>query len=150
MRGAVNAFDNPARQSFVIEMVGAERVVNAVALNSVIVHTRGSSGPALAGVRDRRCVGVGPCFLVNAASFAAMLVALRRMDPRRAAHAAPAGRARPRPAALRARATCARRPALRIPLAMMALVGTLSFNFQVLLPLLARFTGTARRRPTRC
>ena len=44
-RGAVNAIDNPARQSFVIELVGAERVVNAVALNSVIVHTRADRRP---------------------------------------------------------------------------------------------------------
>ena len=48
-RGAVNAIDNPARQSFVIEMVGADRVVNAVALNSVIVHSRAHPRPGAAG-----------------------------------------------------------------------------------------------------
>ena len=46
VRGCVNAFDNPARQSFVVEMVGADRVVNAISLNSVIVHTARIVGPA--------------------------------------------------------------------------------------------------------
>ena len=56
-RGAVNSVDNPTRQSFVIEMVGADRVVNAVSLNSVIVHSARIFGPALAGDPDRdgRC-----------------------------------------------------------------------------------------------
>src|SRR5919201_151412 len=49
VRGTVNAFDNPARQSFVSEMVGADLLVNAVSLNSVIVHTARILGPALAG-----------------------------------------------------------------------------------------------------
>ena len=52
-RGAVNAVDNPTRQSFVIEMVGAERVVNAVGLNSVLIHSARIVGPAAAGVADR-------------------------------------------------------------------------------------------------
>src|SRR5215213_9360186 len=49
VRGTVNAFDNPARQSFVVELVGADRVVNAVSLNSVVVHTARIAGPAAAG-----------------------------------------------------------------------------------------------------
>ena len=143
-RGTVNAIDNPARQSFVMEMVGADRVVNAVALNSVVVHTARILGPAPAG-GVIALIGVGPCFPINALSFVAMIVALRLMDPARAARPAGAGAARPRPAARSRRATCARTPELLIPLAMMAVVGTLSYNFQVLLPLLASFTwhGTA-------
>ena len=58
VRGAVNAVDNPARQSFAIEMVGPENVVNAVALNSVIIHTSRILGPAFAGVVIA-LVGVG-------------------------------------------------------------------------------------------
>jgi MFS family permease len=141
-RGAVNAIDNPARQSFVSELVGASRTVNAVALNSVIVHSARIVGPAAAGVVIA-LAGVGPCFLVNALSFVAMLVALRGMDPARLHTPTPAPRARGElRSALR---YVARTPALSIPLAMMAVVGTLSFNFQILLPLLARFTweGTA-------
>jgi MFS family permease len=141
-RGAVNAVDNPARQSFAIEMVGADRVVNAVALNSVIIHTARILGPALAG-GVIALFGVGPCFLVNALSFAAMLLALKGMDPERLHTPEIAVRARGQlRGALR---YVAQTPNLLIPLAMMAVVGTLSFNFQVLLPLLASFTwhGTA-------
>ena len=141
-RGAINAIDNPARQSFAIEMVGTDRVVNAVALNSVIIHTARIVGPAAAGAVIA-LVGVATCFLVNALSFVAMLVALRAMDPRTLHTPEPAKRAAGQ---VRSALRYVRRtPNLLIPLAMMALVGTLSFNFQVLLPLLASLTwdGTA-------
>ena len=142
VRGTVNSIDNPARQSFVIEMVGGDRVVNAVALNSVIVHTARILGPAAAGAVIA-LVGVDTCFLLNTLSFLAMIAALRAMDPGKL-HAAPAAERGPgqlRSALRHVTST----PRLWIPLAMMALVGTLSFNFQVLLPLLASFTwhGTA-------
>ena len=137
VRGAVNAIDNPTRQSFVIEMVGPDRVVNAVSLNSVIVHASRIAGPAVAGVVIA-VWGVGPCFAINALSFAAMIVALRSMDPRELESAPLAVREK---GALRAALRYVRAtPALRVPLLMMALVGTLSFNFIVLLPLLARFS----------
>ncbi len=137
VRGAVNAVDNPTRQSFVIEMVGPDRVVNAVSLNSVIVHSARIVGPAIAGVLIAT-VGVAPCFAVNAATFGAMLVALWLMDPAHL-HSAPLadhGRGAIRAALRYVRAT----PELAVPLALMALVGTLGFNFQVILPLLARFS----------
>jgi MFS family permease len=142
VRGAVNAIDNPARQSFVVEMVGAERVVNAVSLNSVLVHTARIVGPATAAIVIA-LLGVASCFLLNAVTFLVMLVALRRMD---AAELQPAPRAARAPGQLRsALRHVLATPALRIPLAMMTVVGMLSFNFQVLLPLLAKFTwhGTA-------
>jgi MFS family permease len=141
-RGSVLAIDNPARQAFVMEIVGPERIVNAVALNSVVVHTSRIAGPAAAGAVIA-LLGVGPCFAINALSFGAMLVALRRMDrsalltPPRAVKA----RGDVRLALRHVRAT----PELWIPLGAMVLVGTLSFNFQVLMPLLASDTwhGTA-------
>jgi MFS family permease len=141
-RGSITAIDAPARQAFVMEMVGPERVVNAVALNSVVVHTARIAGPAMAGAVIA-LVGVATCFAVNAATFAVMIAALRLMDARalRTPERVPR-----EPGQLRSGlAYVARTPALRIPLAMMALVGTVSFNFQVLLPLLAAETwaGTA-------
>jgi MFS family permease len=137
VRGTVLALDNPARQSFVVEMVGADRVVNAVALNSVVVHCSRILGPAAAGTIIA-LVGIAPCFAVNSASFLAMFIALRTMDPSRLETPKPATRKKGEVrSALR---YVARTPELRIPLAMMALVGTISFNFQVLLPLLADFT----------
>jgi MFS family permease len=137
VRGAVLAFDNPARQSFVVELVGAERVVNAVGLNSVVIHTARIAGPAAAGAVIA-IAGVGPCFAINTLSFLAMLLALRGMDARALETVAPAAR---EPGQLRSALAYVRRtPELLVPLAMMAVLGTLSYNFQVLLPLLARFT----------
>ena len=135
--GLVNAVDNPTRQSFVIEMVGADRVVNAVSLNSVIVQAARLVGPAIAGLLIAG-FGVVPCFALNALTFVAMIFALWRMDPRGLQAAPVAARER---GAIRAglryvRAT----PELAVPLALMALVGTLGFNFQVVLPLLAKFS----------
>ncbi|MGV1050113.1 MAG: MFS transporter [Solirubrobacterales bacterium] len=135
--GAVNAVDNPARQSFVIEMVGPDRVVNAVSLNSVIVQMARIVGPAVAGVLIA-VFGVVPCFALNALTFVAMILALRGMDARRLHTEPVAPRA---PGAIRAGLRyVARTPELALPLALMALVGTLGFNFQVVLPLLAKFS----------
>ncbi len=136
-RGSVNAIDYPTRQAFVMEIVGTDRLVNAVSLNSVLVHSARVVGPALAGVLIA-LVGPEPCFALNAASFGVMIAALASMDTDALR---PAQLAEPEPGAVRAglryvRAT----PALWIPLALMAAVGTLGFNFQAVLPLLARFT----------
>ena len=138
VRGCVNAVDYPTRQAFVMEMVGCDRVVNAVSLNSVLVHSARVIGPAFAGVLIAT-VGVEPCFALNAASFAFMIVGARRDGHRGAAarrDRARASRARCAPGC----ATSAATPELWIPLALMAIVGTLGYNFQAILPLLARFT----------
>ena len=137
LRGSVNAIDNPTRQSFAIEMVGPDRVVNAVSLNSVIIHAARIVGPAVAGVVISLW-GVGPCFVINAVSFLAMIVALRAMNPDELE--TPPLVPRERRALRAALRYVAATPALRVPLLMMALVGTLSFNFLVVLPLLARFS----------
>jgi MFS family permease len=138
--GSVNAIDNPTRQSFVIEMVGPDRVVNAVSLNSVIVQAARIVGPAFAGILIAT-VGVVPCFAINALTFAAMILALWRMDPRRLHSSPPAA---PERGAIRAGLRYVMgTPELLVPLALMALVGTLGFNFQVVLPLLAKFSFDA-------
>jgi MFS family permease len=136
-RGLINAVDNPTRQSFVIEMVGPDRVVNAISLNSVIVHSARIVGPAVAGVAIALW-GVGPCFGLNALTFLVMIGALWRMQPEQLV---PAPIAKREPKALRAAVRYVRgTPELAIPLGLMAVVGTLTLNFQVLLPLLARFS----------
>ena len=138
--GSVNAVDNPTRQSFVIEMVGPDRVVNAVSLNSVIVQAARIVGPAFAGILIATA-GVVPCFAINALTFGAMIVALWRMDSSRLHSAPPAQR---EPGAIRAGMRYVlRTPELLVPLGLMALVGTLGFNFQVVLPLLAKFSFDA-------
>jgi MFS family permease len=137
VRGLVNAVDFPTRQAFVSEMVGSNRVVNAVSLNSVLVHSARIIGPALAGVLIAT-VGVEPCFALNAASFSVMVLALARMD---ADALEPAEVAPREPRAVRAGLRYVRSsPQLWIPLTLMAVVGTLGYNFQSVLPLLARFT----------
>ncbi|MDO8184090.1 MFS transporter [Conexibacter sp. JD483] len=136
-RGLVLAIDNPARQSFLVELVGPERVLNAVSLNSALINSARIIGPAIAGVLITT-VGVAPCFAVNAVSFLAMIVALQRMD-RAQLTATPVTERAPgqvRSALRYVRAT----PELWIPLALTAVVGTFTFNFQILLPLLADFT----------
>ncbi|MDQ3729682.1 MAG: MFS transporter [Actinomycetota bacterium] len=136
-RGLVLAVDMPARHSFVIEIVGPDRVVSAVGLQSVLIHTSRITGPALAGVLIAGG-SIELCFLLNALSFVGMIVALRSLD--RTALAPPKLAVR-EPGAIRAGFRyVTRTPELAVPLGMMALVGTLGLNFHVLLPLLARQT----------
>src|SRR5882672_824355 len=76
--GVVNAFDVPARQSFVVEMVGREDLVNAIALNSSIVNGARTIGPAVAGIL-LAAVGEGWCFLLNGLSYVAVITGLLMM-----------------------------------------------------------------------
>jgi len=133
--GLNNAFENPARQAFMLEMVGGESLRNAVSLNSVLVNVARIIGPAVAGVLIAT-VGEGPCFLLNAASFAAVVTSLATLD-RSAIHPSPpSGR---EPGQLREGLRYVRRtPELGVPLAMMALAGALAYEFQVTLPVMAR------------
>jgi MFS family permease len=77
--GIVNAFDIPARQSFVVTMVGREDLMNAIALNSSLVNGARVVGPAVAGVLVA-AVGEAWCFLINAISYVAVIVALLMMN----------------------------------------------------------------------
>jgi MFS family permease len=76
--GLVSAFDVPARQAFLVEMVGAEDLPSAIALNSSIFNGARIVGPAIAG-SVVHALGETPCFVANAASYLAVLVALLRM-----------------------------------------------------------------------
>ena len=106
--GLNNAFENPARQSFMLEMVGPENLRNAVSLNSVLVNVARTIGPAVAGILIAT-VGIGVCFLVNAASFVAVIASLMTLD--RTALTPDASRRRARRASCaKACATCAARP----------------------------------------
>jgi len=135
--GLVNACDNPGRQAFALELVGRERLRNAVSLNSILVNAARAVGPAVAGALIAT-VGIGACFLVNAASYVAVLAALIGMD---------ASQLSPSPPALRARGQVreglryvAGTGGLLVPLLMLALIGTLAYEFSVVLPVLAHST----------
>ena len=130
--GALLAFDNPLRRSFVTEMVRAEDISNAVVMYSATVNVARIFGPALAGLLVVT-LGYGWCFAIDAASYSAVLVCLFLMRP------AELRRRPPRPrtkgevrAGLRYVASM---PLLWISFAMLAAIGTLSYNFNVTLPL---------------
>jgi MFS family permease len=135
--GCVTAVDNPARQAFVMEMVGRRYVMNAVSLNSAVFTAARVIGPAMAGLLIN-LVGTGWCFLLNAVSFAAVIVALALMRRAELLPAAQGGRG---PGQVRAGLSYAwSKLELRVPLLLMAVVGTLALNFSVVLPLLASQT----------
>lgn len=135
--GVVNLFDNPARQTFVSEMVGLDLLPNAVSLNSVLMNSARVIGPAIGGVLILT-VGVGTCFFLNAGSYAAVIVALAMMRAAELYRQPGVRRAKGqvREGLRYAWAT----HDLRVPLVSMAIVGVFAFNFTVTLPLLAKFT----------
>jgi MFS family permease len=135
--GFVNVIDNPARQTFVMEMVGRDELPNAVGLNSVVMNSSRVVGPAIGGVFIE-AVGLAPCFFFNAVSYLAVLLALWMMHADQL-----------RPVAIVPRAKGQLREGfryvwsdrmVRTPLIMMAVIGTLAFNFQVVIPLISTDT----------
>lgn len=135
--GLTNCFEMPTRQSFVQEIVGSDHLRNAISLNSVLVNGARTIGPAAAGVIIATG-GIGVCFLINAASFLAPLLSLSTMDKASLHPSPPAGRARGqlREGLKYVRAT----PAIAVPLVMMAIIGCLAYEFQVVLPIVAKET----------
>jgi len=132
--GFTVAFGNPARRSFVAEMVPEDDIGNAVSLNSALMTSSRVIGPALAGLLVST-VGFAWCFFLDGFSYLAVLAALWRMDPAalRPAPVTPRGRGQVREGLRYVRGVAE----LRVPLAMMAVVGTFAFNFQTVLPLFA-------------
>lgn len=132
--GCLNVVDTPARQAFVIDMVGPEQAANAVSLNSSINNTAKLVGPAIAGVLIA-LTGVGVAFLINAATFVAIVAALLRMDPDSLHLRPPVPRGRGQVVeGLRYAWT---QPAIRVPLEATLLISTFSQNWRVTLPPLA-------------
>lgn len=135
--GLINAVDNPTRQSFIHELVGVEELRNAVTLNSIEVNLTRVIGPAIAGVVIA-AVGLAPCFFINAASYIAVVVCLFLMRREEFLSVEPVPRARGQ---LREGFRYVRQtPVLRDVLVMMGIIGTLTFEFGVALPLIAKYT----------
>jgi MFS family permease len=132
--GFVNVFDNPARQSFITEMVPPEDLANAVTLNSVSINIARVFGAALGGILVAT-LGLSMCFAFNAISFVAVLISLAAMNT---ATLYPARPVKQRKGQIKAGMAYVREtPELLIPLLMIALVGTLAWEFPVTLPLMA-------------
>jgi MFS family permease len=130
--GTLLAFDNPLRRSFVSEMVPVEDIPNAVVLYSAVVNVSRIFGPALAGLLVAT-VGFGWCFALDAASYVAVLVCLHIMRPVELYRRPPTPRAK---GEVREGLRYVRSmPSLWISFVMLAAIGTLSYNFNVTLPL---------------
>lgn len=139
--GLVNLFDNPARQSFVQEMVGPELIANAVSLNSVLMNAGRLIGPGIAA-GFIAVLGSAVCFYVNAVSYLAVLVALVLM---RAKDFLPMRTVSREKGQIRLGLRyVSSQPLLREVLIAVAAIGTFAYNFTVTLPLLARTTFHAR------
>jgi MFS family permease len=135
--GFCTAFDNPTRRSFVVEMVPESDMQNAVSLNSALMTSARVVGPALAGLLVHT-VGFGWAFAVDGFSYIAVLIGLKMMrtDELRPSPVATKAKGQVR-AGLRYVRTV---PDLWVPLVMMTVVGTLAFNFSVVMPLFAERT----------
>jgi MFS family permease len=132
--GTVSVIEVPTRQSFVVEMVGEDQLSNAVGLNSTVFTSARVIGPAVAGLLIAG-VGIAWCFLINALSFTAVIVSMTKMDPTKLHRGAPVERA---PGQLREGLRYVwNTPVLRSSLLMMAIIGTIAFNFRILLPVMA-------------
>jgi MFS family permease len=138
--GIVSAFDMPIRQSFVVEMVGRGDIVNAVALNSALFNGTRIVGPAIAGLLIST-VGIAACFLINAASYVAVIFGLLLIRT---------GELLPPPVSALERSVRSvvaqlaeglryvrDTPSIRLAVIVLALVSTSAINFGVVLPLLA-------------
>jgi MFS family permease len=135
--GFMLAFDNPARRSFVPELVPPENVQNAATLNSAIMTSARVFGPALGGLFVVT-LGYGWCFTIDAASYVAVLLALLRMRPSEFNATPVVARSKGQ---IRAGLSYTRRtPVLFVPLVMLGVIGTLTFNFAVVLPLFVERT----------
>ena len=135
--GLTMVVDTPSRQTFVMEMVGPELLRNAVTLNTTLVNVARIAGPAIAGVLIAT-VGIGQCFLINAASFVAVLLVLKLMHGSELHPTRPAAR---QPGQIRAGLRYAwNQPHLRATLIMMFIIGTFAYEFPVILPLFATVT----------
>ncbi|GAF47251.1 putative major facilitator superfamily transporter [Rhodococcus wratislaviensis NBRC 100605] len=138
--GLNQCFENPTRQSFLLEMVGADHLRNAVSLQSVLNSTARMIGPAAAGLVIA-AGGVGLCFLLNAVSFVAVVASLLALDVSQLTPSPPTARARGQ---LREGLAYVRRsPQLAVPLTMMALIGCFALEFPVILPVIADQTFDA-------
>jgi MFS family permease len=138
--GIVNAVDMPARQSFVVEMVGSDDVANAVALNSAVFNGARIIGPAIAGILIG-VLGTALCFFLNGLSYGAVVISLLAM---RDGELRPADRlAMPRSlSAMRENLGEGLRYVWHTPIVLLAIsvigfVSTFGMNFNVVLPVMA-------------
>ncbi|MGH7691158.1 MAG: MFS transporter [Candidatus Dormibacteria bacterium] len=137
--GLINVVDGPTRQAFVTEMVGPQRLPNAVALNSMVFNAARVVGPAVAGILIAT-VGTALCFDLNAVSYVAVILGLMLMRPQEL-HRSTLGQV-PHPGAWaqlgEGLAYVRRTPQVALVIVLMAVVGTFSYNLTIMITTLAR------------
>ena len=141
--GVITMVDNPTRQSFAVEMVGRDGMANAIALNSAVFNLARIAGPAVAGLVIS-VAGTPAAFLVNAASYGAVLISLKLMRPDElhVVQRLPRAKGQLREALSYVK----QRPTLWMPLVLIFFVSTFGMNFQVTNALMSRevfHTGAA-------
>ena len=137
MFGLVNVADTPTRQSFVIEMAGEKHLKNAITLNSTMVNMARLIGPTIAGIIIAT-LGVGACFLINALSYIAVIIALKLM---RESELMRAPKVKRMPRQIRDGLTYVWHvPRLKTTILMMFIIGTFAYEFPVIFPLFATLT----------
>ena len=140
--GLINTVDNPTRQTFIFEMVGGGELKNAITLNSVLMNLSRVIGPTIAGIIIVTS-GLAACFILNGISFFAVVVVLLMMHSKEL-HKTRIPKEKGK--IFDGFYYIISKPILKITLLMMAIIGTLSYEFQVSLPLIAQktFHGDAR------
>jgi MFS family permease len=128
LSGCAAAFDAPVRQTFVAELVGDEDLPNAVALNATLINAAQMVGPAVAGLTIA-AIGTGWAFVIDGASFGAVLAALCRLRVRELRHSARARRAKG--SFVEGLRYVRDRPDLKTILLMLFLIGTFGMNFPI-------------------
>jgi MFS family permease len=140
--GLVTVFDNPARQTFYMEMVGPEHLRNAITLYSILVNLARMIGPSLAAALIA-AVGLAPCFIINGLSYGVVVImlAMMRASEMLLTSALPRARGQIQEGFQYALST----PNIGLTLLIMAIIGTFTYEFHVSLPLLAQqaFDGDA-------
>lgn len=135
LSGIVMAVENPVRLSFMYEMVGRDQVKNAISLWTVLISLARIAGPALAGILIAT-LGIGECFTINAVSYIAVLIALFLVDTRKLhPSAAYDGKINLK----EEMKYIYKNSAIFVPLIMMTIIGTITFEWQASLPLMAKF-----------
>lgn len=136
--GLVNTIDIPTRQSFMIELVGREDLMNAISLNSAAFNVSRIAGPAVAGMLIAY-IGIAPCFLINAVSFLGVIIALIFIDaPRIQAAELPKGRfSGILPSIGEGLSYIVKTPSLFLPMLLLALTSTFVINYQTVIPVFA-------------
>ena len=143
LQGTIVAMDNPVRQAFVVELVGRDHVVNAVALNSMLFNGARIIGPALAGIMiagaSNLFTGIALVLGVNAISFVAVLVGLIMIDPNALHRSAPGPAGKMGQRLLEGLTYVWHTPSVLLIMIIVAAIGTFGYNFSVVLPLLSGF-----------